>query len=419
MYHVISRLTGITVGSLALGFLASFFAARDIGYKQAADRSRPLPNGSIHCNPGPWGELTYTPFTISTPDDLLPIRSIEAEGTHWLFSGYSTDQIVALLQSTSLSPDQQRAFLSPAVMHVRADGVDLTPSNDLVLSMPDDARNKLISVLAQGPDSEGQFAVIDKNVVDQQFAANGVSDATTKLFKRLSYVRGDFMVVSSLPALLSRLPTYAEKVALARGLTSQRTMLLRLHVTPQSDIDALSAYWGKGCGDTDIHTILKSLTASPSGTWMNILMVMPSLPSSEIYNFQTVQDNPLNGPPVNRDCAWTALNFFNSVPNPNFGKFPYVLRELQDNYEKVCDAPRYGDVIFFSKPNGSVIHSAVYIADNICFTKNGGNVANPWMLSTIGEVSRHYSYQIDPSQHLTVSYYRDKRIPEQEYLTER
>jgi hypothetical protein len=152
---------------------------------------------------------------------------------------------------------------------------------------------------------------------------------------------------------------------------------------------------------------------------MNILMVMPSLPSSEIYNFQTVQDNPLNGPPVNRDCAWTALNFFNSVPNPNFGKFPYVLRELQDNYEKVCDAPRYGDVIFFSKPNGSVIHSAVYIADNICFTKNGGNVANPWMLSTIGEVSRHYSYQIDPSQHLTDSYYRDKRIPEQEYLTER
>ncbi len=39
------------------------------------------------------------------------------------------------------------------------------------------------------------------------------------------------------------------------------------------------------------------------------------------------------------------------------------------------------------------IHSAVYIADDICFTKNGGTAVRPWMLSTISDLLEQYSFQ--------------------------
>jgi hypothetical protein len=411
---LLSRLTGITIASLIAGFAAGFLPASHFGFSTASDRSRLLP-GSVRCKPGPWGDLAYTPFTIAAPDDLLPIRSIEARGTHWFFHGYTADALVALLQSTSLSPDQQRELLSPEVMHVQPDGIDLTPSPDFVISMPDDARNKLVTILAEFPEAEKEFPIIASDTVDQLFTANGVAPSTVALFKRLCCPRGNYLVVSSLPALLSRLPTYEEKRGLAKAITSQRTMLLRLHVTPRTDINALAQYWGRGSWDTDVRTIFQTLPSNSDGAWLSITLVLPPLPSAEIYNFQTVEDNPLSGPAVNRDCAWTALNFFNESPDPRFGTFPAVLHELQSNYVAVPDAPRYGDVIFFSKPDGSVVHAAVYMADNICFTKNGSGIVNPWMLSTIQDVTEHYAYQLQPGQNLKVSYYRNKISPEQKY----
>jgi hypothetical protein len=187
-------------------------------------------------------------------------------------------------------------------------------------------------------------------------------------------------------------------------------MLLRLNITPQSDIDALAQYWGKGCWATDVRTIFQSLQAIPNGTWMSILMVLPPLPSAEIYDFPSPADNPLQGPPVDRDCHWTSFNFFRDVPDPNFSKPEYVLKELENNYAPIPGDPRYGDIAIFSKPNGDIVHSAVYIADDICFSKNGSSVIQPWTLSTLSDLFQEYSILIPPNQSLTVSYFRNKRM---------
>ncbi len=56
------------------------------------------------------------------------------------------------------------------------------------------------------------------------------------------------------------------------------------------------------------------------------------------------------------------------------------------------------------------IHSAVYIADDICFTKNGGTAVHPWMLSTISDLLEQYSFQVDDGRQLTVNYFRSKEL---------
>jgi hypothetical protein len=409
-FRLFSRFTAIALGAVIFGSIAGYFIGDRLGFDQGADRRRLQPNGSILCKPGPWGDLSYIPFTIAAPDDLLPIRTLEQKGTHWFFKGYTPDSFVSFLQSTSLTPDQQHAFLVPAVFHVQPDGISLTPAPDLVISLPDSVRARFYEVLARFAENQTEIFFLHKDTIDERFSTSGVSLDTLGLFKHLSYQSGDYFLFSGLPALLSRLPDYQEKLRFVKALTRQRTMLLRLHVTPKSNIAALTEYWGKGCWSTDVETIFQSLTAIPNGTWMNILMVLPPLPTEEIYDYPTVVDNPLDGPPVNRDCHWSSLNFFRDIPDPNFGKAEFVLRELKDNYSPAPADPRYGDIVLFSKPDGTIIHSAVYIADDICFTKNGATIIYPWMLATINDLLEQYSFQALPGQSLTVSYFRNKRL---------
>jgi len=398
-------LAGMVAGVGLGGFLGWHY-----GFNTAADRRRSLPNSSILCKPGPWGDLSYTPFTIAAPDDLLPIRSLETEGVKWLFKGYTSDSFVTLLQSTSLKPEDQQKLLAPDVFHLQANGVLLTPSADLVMSLPTDVRDELYTILAAFTENEYQFSYVSKATLNDRFSSGDISPSTMDLFRSLCSDRGNYLMFSGLSALLSRLPSYTEKLHFVKALTSQRTMLMRLHITPQTDIDTLAEYWGKGCWDTDVRTILKSLTAIPDGTWMNILMVLPPGPSGLLYSYPTITDNPMDGPPVNRDCHWTSLNFFLDVPNPNFGKADYAFNEIKTNYFPIPGDPRYGDLVLFSKPDGSVIHSAIYIADDICYTKNGATSIHPWMLATVADLLDQYSCQVPPDQKLTVSYFRNKGI---------
>jgi hypothetical protein len=403
------RLLSRTAGVLLLCVVA-FFGGKRIGFNEAADRRRALPNGSVMCKPGPWGDLSYIPFSIAAPDDLLPVRSIEANGTHWFLKGCTADNLVTLLQSTSLTPEQQQEFLTPAVLHVQQDGVDLTPTADMVFSLPQDARSKIYQILAESVLDNVEINIIPKDTVTERFSASGVAPATVALFKKLCCERGNYLLFSGQAAMFARLPSYDEKLRFLRAITRQRTMLLRLHVTPESDVDALTRYWGKGCWNTDVRTLLQSFATISNGTWMNILMVLPPLPTEEIYDYPNITDNPLDGPLVNRDCHWSTFNFFRDTPDPDFGKPDYVLQELKENYYPVPGDPNYGDVVLFSKPDGTIIHSAVYIADDICFTKNGGGAIQPWMLSTTADLIEQYSILIGPDQKLSISYYRSKRL---------
>jgi len=406
---VLPRLPVRAAGVILLSLVA-FFAGRQLGSKQGAAPRLDLPPGSIRCRPGPWGELAYTPFTIAAPDELLPVRAIEARGTHWFLTGYTADTFVTLLQSTSLSPARQQAFLSPAVLHVQPDGIDLTPAPDMVFSLPDDARAKIYDILAQPSAVTTELNILPLDTLDERFSAGGVSPRTVQLFNQICCRRGNYVLFSGMAALYARLGSYDEKLRFLKSITRQRTMFLHLHITPSSDVDALARYWSKGCWDTDVRTVLQSLTTIPSGTWMNILIILPPLPTAEIYTYRFIPDNPLDGPPIHRDCHWTTFNFFRDKPDPNFGTEAYVRRELQDNYYPVPGDAAYGDVVLFSKPDGTIIHSAVYIADDICFTKDGADPVQPWMLSTISNLVTTYTSLLQPGEKLSLGYYRNKLL---------
>ena len=104
------------------------------------------------------------------------------------------------------------------------------------------------------------------------------------------------------------------------------------------------------------------------------------------------------------DCHWSTMNFFRSTPDNRFADPNYTVAYLGANYYQVAKPTRYGDLVFLLDDNGNAIHSGVYLADDIIFTKNGNNYMEPWMLMRLKTLMATYSVYGTP--HLVV--YRDR-----------
>jgi hypothetical protein len=115
---------------------------------------------------------------------------------------------------------------------------------------------------------------------------------------------------------------------------------------------------------------------------------------------------PERAPAINQDCHWTAFNFFNTEPDNRFCDENEVVKALDNEYYRVFGNLQLGDIVMFFIEGNRVIHSAVYIADDILFTKNGSIASRPWMLTTLEDMKGYYP-TLKPKE---IRYYRKKNI---------
>lgn len=391
---VLILLAGIAIGALTMRFIS--------GRKADAVVASEL---GTRVRPGPWGELYTVPFIIAAPDELIPVRALEAGGTHWIFKNSTVSEISNLLESAGMPSEQRSSLLAPEVALVKGIDLELVPTPEMVVALPAKAREALYRKLALSPENNSAFFFIHQDTLATRFDASGVASDTLSLFHRLCCKHGDYLVFGGLPAMLAQLPSYEEKVRFIKALTRQKTMLVRVRVTKESDLRALSEYWGKGIWAPNIRAILEGVERVPGGTFTSIMALLPPLPASQLYFYPIAQANAANGIPQVRDCHWTSLNFFRDSADT---KSVDPAAELAANYFPIAGDPHYGDVILLTTPSGEALHSAVFIADDIVFTKNGSTSIYPWMLSTIPDLLKQYSFHAPEGQQLKVSYFRSK-----------
>jgi hypothetical protein len=397
-FWILIFIAGIGVG-VAFDRLVTVFSPKVV--------DRTLPETAVFLKPGPWGRLAKIPLTISAPEEILPIRSLEAAGTRWFFGGVSREGLAGLLDAAGVSVMQREALESTA--REVPGGLEVSPADDVLLALGPEARLEIYRMLLAHEQNRAQVTTLAAASLDERLRANGVSAATEELLRTLSCKRGNSVIFSGLACVLAKTPDYDEKVRLMKALTMQKTFLLRFHMQGDSDFAALAAYWGRGAWSTDTKAMLESLSRVPGGIWSSTMLLLPPLPVAQLYSYPVTQEEALGASPrVARDCHWTSFNFFRSQPDPNYTGVSYFNEKLRENYTSVMGDPRYGDLVFFARPDGSVIHSAVFIADDVVYTKNGGTYVHPWMLSTIPDLEEYYSAQLAPGENLTVSYYRKK-----------
>jgi hypothetical protein len=139
--------------------------------------------------------------------------------------------------------------------------------------------------------------------------------------------------------------------------------------------------------------------ANSGGADVDISNLLPIFARQRLYRFPEA----LPGTDLGPGCHWSAFNFFNSGPTDETLHTPEgVEKVLSAGYVPATGEPRFGDIILLTLPDGSSIHSAVYIADGIVFTKNGPSLATPFVFSTMEDMLAFYP----SSETLSLTYYR-------------
>jgi len=150
----------------------------------------------------------------------------------------------------------------------------------------------------------------------------------------------------------------------------------------------------------DARPFLESLQRLPGGGSANLVFLLPQFARSRLYTFPAPPkpgDTPM-------DCHWSTMNFFNDPPDNRFCNPDFTVQYLKTNYYAIARPSLYGDLVLVFNDQGNAIHSAVYLADDIVFTKNGNNYAQPWTLLHMKDLAADYS----PDGNIKLAFYRNK-----------
>ncbi|MDB6026429.1 MAG: hypothetical protein JWM68_2652, partial [Verrucomicrobiales bacterium] len=353
-------LTGVLLILLALG--VGFYSGRFYTLKDGNPADRLSRSGTL-MRAGPWGELDYIRFFIECPDEFLDLKAYENTKRQWVFKGYSPESLARLLDQAQITGGLRAKILKTA----QASGADtiVIPERETVFALTAPQRRALYTVLSQGSENSSQveaFSFLPESF-DEYFANSGLSKDTLSLVKKLCYQQGKLLRFADISYVLDTLPDYESKRKLLKTVSRQSTYYIRLRIRPTTDVNALLNYWGRAGYGKDLRPLFEALQRIPEGTKLNLAMALPPWPTARLYSFPF----PSYNQPEN--CHWTSFNFFKDPPDGRFSDTKVVKEKLDSDYYPVFSDPRYGDLVFLTKPNGDIVHSAVFLADDIVYTK--------------------------------------------------
>lgn len=378
---------------------------------EASPPPTPLPStgnndSALPGRAGPWGELISSRIVIEPPDSLIGSPSAARTPITWHFVGYTEERLEALWESAGLSPAQRSELQDPRRREITDQALILRPTDQFALNLSPKARTIIYSALAEfaeNPDQNEPYR-FRADVADEWFQQCDLRPATVEIVKRLLYHRGTSLLFSDLNLVLPQLDSLAERINLVKTLARKSTLMVKLRLRDTSDIDSLERYWGRGQRSRDIRPILQSLARQGRGATLDIIHLLPRVPRSLLYTYPTADDV---GNGTFLDCHWSVLNFFKLTPDERFQHLPAVEEAFTRDYYPIAGKPTFGDVVLFTRRGDQVIHSCVYLADGIVYTKNGAHANAPWILMELSDVVAFYPSN-DP---LDIQYYRSRSVP--------
>jgi hypothetical protein len=361
-----------------------------------ADEAAPA-NGAVAApastvaDPGPWGHLDITPIVVSPPLEYVGADwgGRKDSPDEWRFPGVSREELGAFLTTSGFGAEQTARIVSAAQADPSNGGLVVRPPPDLVRSLTPQLRARLYLQLAKTPlnfDQANAFRFYGQSAADW-FSGALIGPETRRLIEPLLYLDGDYLHFADVELVREQIKDPAELRRLAKALLRQPTMLVRLSVTDGSEVSGLSEYWGRGGRRTDLRPLLESLAESRQP--IDIVHLLPSFARNHLYRYPKLTAADLDRPLLS-NCLWSSLNFFNVEPDDRFLDVDVALQTLQRDYFIVRSGFQLGDIVAFLDEDGDLFHVAVYIADDLVFSKNGTSPVSPWMIMPLDRVKGFY-----------------------------
>ena len=364
----------------------------------AEARAKPAPASAgeervTQAHPGPWGKIEYSYFYLEAPDHLLATVPAPSSTPRWVFPGGTAEALRELFVRAGVPADMQSRLLDPKQVLKEDGGLTLFPSIRDLETMTPAMRAVVYPEVAKS--SANEFY---QNPI--YFTGSGVEewlrDARLRpelqaVIRSMSYPLGNVQAFSNIAVLLRHTKSDAEARRVIKVTTRVRCLLANLRLAPGDDIKALAAYWAGHDEESDILPLLESAgERTGCSARIDLTHLLPPLARRLLYTYPTLDHAREGRMP---DCHWTTLNFFNHTPQQYYRDTRLAAQRILEAYNRVEPPYRFGDALLFLNPDGNAIHSCVFIADDIVFTKNGENALQPWVLKKLDGVKQIYLQQ--------------------------
>jgi hypothetical protein len=386
---------GLSIGLGVLLAVLAHSAATVMGWhssdepESSAWTTASAPGGA----PAPWGTLETTSIVLDRPDEFYKQNSDAQPGQQieWLFENYGTEQLTELIDSCELSDEEKTALLDRSHWRVGKNGILVAPPVELVRDINASARERLYTVLAKSLLNVAQHypLVYDLDGFERVLSASRLPSAKLDLLRKLTYVKDGFRYFCD-GQVFELLSSPDEGRMLMGTLSRVPTLLVRLRLNRESDIEGLVRYWATSGREATVRRLLTAVARTRGGTVLNINHLLPPLPRLRLYTYPAASGAAARKP----DCFWTAMNFFSDQPDDRFYDADFRAAALRTDYKQVSQPAEFGDLLFFYRESAGVrksVHMCNYIADDIVFTKNGTNYFAPWVLMKMPDMLARYT----------------------------
>jgi uncharacterized membrane-anchored protein YhcB (DUF1043 family) len=375
---------GLVGGGMLIARVASSFGL------SSSDETKGSVVVSAATNQGPWGDLVAVPIKICPPLELLRASTpVDDHQVVWRWPSLDSPSLRALLAGLRLSDGLLTELMAMAQPDAQIHGLSMRPSREFILKLKQSDRSELYTALSkyfQNGDQGLAFRYHGRSIKDW-LQGMPISPSVKEQIRSLAYQRGSYWFFADLRSIESSFASPEERTNVLKAMSSEPTYMLRLKVTPQSDVESLVRYWGRGGREKDVRPLIEAMANIEGGNIISAAYLLPPFARNRLCTYPVPAES---GIAMRQDCHWSALNFFSAQPDDRYCDSAEVLRTLTQDYYRVYSNPQLGDVVEFLDENGSGRHAAVFIADDFVFTKNGVSSSRPWMLMKLGELKDYY-----------------------------
>ncbi len=339
---------------------------------------------------GPWGELLTQNIKLERPAEFISDEVKNPEREAWSFNGMNLAQVKTLLAANGLTKEQVEGQLTPNHASTSENTTVFTPDEDFLLSVKPEIRRKLYGALyglGVGMYFDYPF-IFPKDSIETIYADDRLNPEDAALLKQLVYPAVNSVRLTDYNLLLRKIPTPERRAMMAKVLSLQPAVMARLCVRPDSDIDKIAAYWGgmDNVRFTDMRPMLEALRGLPHGGTVSLMYFLPPFARARLYTYP-LPSQP--GDPV-MDCHWTTFNFSSVQPDNRFNDPKFTIDYIQKNFYRIDSPSIYGDILLYMNDKNEIKHSAVFLADDLAYTKYGNNYRQPWMIVRMADMQTMY-----------------------------
>ena len=353
---------------------------------------RPAPaSASVKVAADPsWGVMREQTLMLERPAQAF--ENQPAPEIRWVFGGFSPAQLRELFQSSDLSAHHQALLLDETLWQSSGENTFMHPPLEVVRDLDAAPRQRIYDVLAHTAENVPQrYPYVFRGSFEDWFAGSELPASLRREVRRMTYEKDHVLFFADLP-YFQLTASSNEVLLLARQVSRVPAVMAKLKIKPLDEFAELKSYWLPPGRASSFNPLIFSLARRGSDD-LNISALLPPLPRLLLYRYP----GPSASIPRNADCVWTSMNFFNEQPDPRFVEQEFSSQTLQTQYRIVPKADALGDIILLHQPsadgNSKLIHMCVQVADDLVFTKNGGDIYQPWVLMHLEDVRALFSYE--------------------------